>query len=165
MSRLSGHADAVGTMMRGSRLVVVTGALVAFAGCTGVATRSPDTTDDDIAMIAARLRSIQRKNQLLSNKLDNLEHLLKERPLVKAPPVRARSKPISRILKSTIKIDPFTLTLQRALKAAEYDPGPEDGKFGRRTTAALRKFQRENNLRQTGMADDDTLALLKRFFD
>ncbi len=69
------------------------------------------------------------------------------------------------ILKPALKADEFTVKVQRALKAADCDPGPTDGKKGRRTTAALRKFQRDNNLRETGMADEATWVLLKRHLD
>jgi peptidoglycan hydrolase-like protein with peptidoglycan-binding domain len=153
--------------MRTTHLVAAAAALMAFAGCAGVATRSPDEIDDAIARIAGRLESIQDKTQQLGYKLDRLEGLLKNQAITKTSTAARSSKPkpISKILRSGIKVDPHTRTLQRALKAADYDPGPEDGKFGRRTTAALKKFQRDNDLSETGMADDDTLALLKRYID
>lgn len=168
----SGRADAVGTLMRGTHLVAAAAALMAFAGCAGVATRSPDEIDDAISRIAGRLEAIRDDNRRFGYKLDRLESLLKKRPLTTtstdvagSKSARAGPKRVSMILRSGIKVDPFTRTLQRALKAAEYDPGPEDGKFGRRTTAALKKFQRDNKLPETGTTNEETLALLKRYFD
>jgi hypothetical protein len=64
-----------------------------------------------------------------------------------------------------VVFDEFTLKVQRALKRAGYDPGPEDGKKGPRTTSALRAFQKGNNLRETGMADEATWALLMRYLE
>ena len=143
------------------------------AGCTGgVSYRAPDTTGEDLKRIAARLESIQDENLKLGGKLDRLEGLLKPRPDARAATAsrepaseRAGSKPVSKVLKPDLKADEFTLKVQRALKAADYDPGPTDGKKGRRTTAAIRSFQRDNSLPDTGMADEGTWVLLKRHLD
>jgi len=64
-----------------------------------------------------------------------------------------------------LAFDEFTVKVQRALKRAGYDPGPEDGKKGPQTTKALQAFQRENNVPQSGMADEATWALLKRYLE
>jgi uncharacterized coiled-coil protein SlyX len=64
-----------------------------------------------------------------------------------------------------IAFDDFTKKVQRALKRAGYDPGPEDGKKGPTTTRALQAFQRENSVPQPGMADEATWALLKRYLE
>lgn len=52
-----------------------------------------------------------------------------------------------------------TMSLQRALKANGYDPGPADGVFGRRTQDALIQYQRDNGM-ALGACDDDTLRAL-----
>jgi peptidoglycan hydrolase-like protein with peptidoglycan-binding domain len=146
--------------------------MMALAGCTGGAASRPDTTGEELARVSTRLKSIQLENKRLGEKLDNLEGLLKTRSRARAATVVARSpaksvpaKRLSRVLKSGIKADPFTLKIQKALKSAAYDPGPSDGMKGPRTTAAIRIFQRDNSLAETGMADPATLALLKRYFD
>lgn len=56
-----------------------------------------------------------------------------------------------------------TLKVQKALKLADCDPGPVNGKMGPITAAALKRFQKKNNLPETGMADPDTWALLQRY--
>jgi len=63
------------------------------------------------------------------------------------------------------QFDEFTLKVQRALKRAGFDPGPDDGKKGPLTTKALQAFQKDNNLPVTGMADEATWALLKRYLE
>jgi peptidoglycan hydrolase-like protein with peptidoglycan-binding domain len=50
--------------------------------------------------------------------------------------------------------------LQRRLLAAGADPGPVDGRFGPRTEAAARAFQRAHHLDGTGRADLDTATAL-----
>ncbi|MFK7969545.1 MAG: peptidoglycan-binding protein [Bacteroidia bacterium] len=49
--------------------------------------------------------------------------------------------------------------IQRALKAAGYDPGPFDNIFGSQTRAALTKYQRDNGL-PVGRLDKKTLSAL-----
>jgi peptidoglycan hydrolase-like protein with peptidoglycan-binding domain len=50
--------------------------------------------------------------------------------------------------------------LQRRLAAAGFDPGPADGRFGPRTEAALRAYQRKAGLDGTGRADLETATAL-----
>jgi len=57
----------------------------------------------------------------------------------------------------------FTHKVQRALKNASFDPGPVDGRMGRRTMLAIMEFQKQNNLPVTGKADKATWALLERY--
>lgn len=52
---------------------------------------------------------------------------------------------------------------QIALQNAGYDPGPIDGKMGKKTKAAIIAFQRDNNLNTTGKADNKTWDSLKRY--
>ena len=49
---------------------------------------------------------------------------------------------------------------QRRLLAAGVDPGPVDGRFGPRTEAAVRTFQRGHLLDRTGRADLATATAL-----
>jgi peptidoglycan hydrolase-like protein with peptidoglycan-binding domain len=51
---------------------------------------------------------------------------------------------------------------QKALAARDFDPGPIDGKFGRRTSSALRSFQISAGLHSTGMLDVQTIAALSK---
>ncbi len=179
MSRCSGRAETGGATGWGSRPAAgamaapaALVALVAFAGCTGGAVYAPDASGEDLVGISARLDSIQIANRRLSGKLDRLENLVRARPgardataVADARSAPGDAKPASSVLKPAVKADEFTLKVQRALKAADYDPGPADGKKGRRTTAALRKFQRDNNIPETGMADEATWVILKRHLD
>lgn len=53
------------------------------------------------------------------------------------------------------------MTAQRALSANGYNPGPADGVMGPRTEAAVRQFQQEEGLKETGRLDGDTMARLE----
>ena len=51
--------------------------------------------------------------------------------------------------------------LQRALARAGYDPGPIDGRVGKKTRAALIRFQRDNNIEPSGKLDESTMIALE----
>ena len=50
--------------------------------------------------------------------------------------------------------------LQRELTGKGYEPGPDDGRYGPRTTDAVKRFQRAKNLPDDGVADQATLQAL-----
>jgi Putative peptidoglycan binding domain len=50
--------------------------------------------------------------------------------------------------------------LQSRLAALGYDPGPADGRVGRRTEAAVRTFERDARMPVSGRIDDRLLAIL-----
>jgi peptidoglycan hydrolase-like protein with peptidoglycan-binding domain len=50
--------------------------------------------------------------------------------------------------------------MQEALKDRGFDPGPIDGVMGPQTAAALREYQRAENLRITGQLDAATVSSL-----
>ena len=49
---------------------------------------------------------------------------------------------------------------QEALKSEGHDPGPIDGVMGPKTHEALRQYQKQENLKQTGRLDEDTMSKL-----
>jgi peptidoglycan hydrolase-like protein with peptidoglycan-binding domain len=49
---------------------------------------------------------------------------------------------------------------KEALKSKGHDPGPIDGIFGPQTEAALKSFQKAENLRESGRGDVPTLSKL-----
>ena len=57
---------------------------------------------------------------------------------------------------------PDVRRLQRALNQLDYDAGRADGVFGRRTTVALRRFQRDVGVTPDGIAGRRTLRALNR---
>ena len=53
--------------------------------------------------------------------------------------------------------------IQAALKSADFDPGPIDGKLGPRTKRALREFQKSKGLTQDGEIDPRTWKELRKY--
>ena len=63
---------------------------------------------------------------------------------------------------SILKVDGVTaIELQKALIRAGYNPGPADGHIGKKTKAAVRKFQRKHGLPADGIVGEKTWAYLK----
>jgi peptidoglycan hydrolase-like protein with peptidoglycan-binding domain len=52
------------------------------------------------------------------------------------------------------------MAAQEALKQKGFDPGPADGMMGPKTRAALKEFQKSEQLDQTGRLDAETMAKL-----
>ena len=52
--------------------------------------------------------------------------------------------------------------IQQRLADLGYQPGRADGKMGKSTVGALKKFQHDNNLPETGKADNETVTKLQR---
>lgn len=81
----------------------------------------------------------------------------KKKPAVKKTARRAAAAPRRR---PGFRADDSILRAQEALNAAGYHPGEPDGKAGRATTAAVKKFQQDRHLPVTGKLDAITLAAL-----
>ena len=56
--------------------------------------------------------------------------------------------------------DPVVRQIQGVLQERGYKPGPLDGVLGKKTRAALRRFQKDHNLSVTGEIDTDTKTRL-----
>lgn len=56
--------------------------------------------------------------------------------------------------------DPLVRQMQQRLKSRGFDAGPADGRMGASTRAAIREFQRAENLPVTGRPDRQTLSAL-----
>ncbi len=53
--------------------------------------------------------------------------------------------------------------IQQALASAGYEPGPIDGKMGRKTKDAVRKFQKDSGLKSDGVVGSETWSKLGQF--
>lgn len=88
----------------------------------------------------------------------------------KAPAAEVRSAPTAQIApvqavapvqKAVVEVRSMSIAeMQRALLALKYQPGPADGMTGRRTVDALKKFQLDNGLEQTGQLNPETQSKL-----
>jgi hypothetical protein len=154
--------------------------LFALTGCNGEIARDQAAMRADLARLARQVARLETENARLSKRLDEVALAVagraEARPAVERPEESSRGEPegpstgaagVGEADAGPAKgggavFHPFTREVQRALKRAGYDPGPVDGKTGPLTTRAIKEFQEDNGLRESGMADPDTWALLKR---
>jgi hypothetical protein len=68
------------------------------------------------------------------------------------PPSQTSTKPNAQLTKE----------VQQLLTSLGYDPGPVDGDYGRRTADAVKAFQRDADITQDGLIDQDLLTALRR---
>jgi peptidoglycan hydrolase-like protein with peptidoglycan-binding domain len=89
------------------------------------------------------------------------EKAVETKDKIKEKTVEAKDKVKAKIHRSTeAKAEGDVRQAQMALKEKGHDPGPIDGIMGPRTSAAVRDFQKAENLKDTGRLDADTKARL-----
>ena len=140
----------------GSRLLVVPIVLALFTmGCATTRARKQDPAQDPQRQIADLQSQLMAKDQ----EITDLKYQLESRQT--APAVNFSSGNSSdkfNILRvSGVSAD----QLQRALNRAGYDPGPIDGKLGKKTRAAIKAFQRQHGLTADGVVGEKTWAALQ----
>jgi murein L,D-transpeptidase YcbB/YkuD len=130
-------------------------AAVLAAGCATTKARRAELAPDPNAQIAglqSELAEKDRQIQELQYQLDSYRA---------APPASSNfskgSGSSSAIRVSGVSVE----EVQRALAAAGFDPGPVDGRMGKRTKAAVKEFQRRNNLTADGIVGERTWSYLK----
>ena len=158
-------------------------AILALAGCTGSTASVDEEARDAIKLLRSKVARLEETSRRRTKQIGDLERTLEitdaqiaamktqmEEARAEAtkpepePPAVTDDQPTP-TAQGKIAFDEFTLKVQKALKRAGYDPGPEDGKKGPNTTRALQAFQKENNIPTSGMADEATWALLKRYLE
>jgi peptidoglycan hydrolase-like protein with peptidoglycan-binding domain len=108
--------------------------------------------------VSALEAQIQDKDQEIVNLRDSLAKEIQEKEeLNKKAPV---AKPIKEV-----KSRPNMRQIQIALKNAGYDPGPIDGKNGKKTRDALKAFQKAKGLKPDGKAGKLTWGLLREYLN
>ncbi len=61
-----------------------------------------------------------------------------------------------------IRVSGVSVTdVQKALSRAGFDPGPVDGRMGKKTKSAIKQFQKRSNLQADGVVGEKTWSLLR----
>lgn len=134
-----------------------------LAGCAGARLNKADKPLPPKERIAQLESEAQVKDQeitRLQQELDQMRGQVAASESYSYEPVsNVKSAPST----GSIRVPGLTVTqLQRALKAAGYDPGTIDGRFGKRTKEAVRSFQRSEGLKVDGVVGQKTWGALKR---
>lgn len=128
--------------------------LLLGAGCA--TTKPRRATQDDLAAQVTQLQSeVQAKDQQIQDLQYQLESY--QQSLQSGSNFRVSSGKSSLIRVPGVSVS----ALQQALTRAGLDPGPVDGRMGKKTKSAVKEFQRRNNLNADGIVGERTWSLLK----
>ena len=127
-----------------------------LAGCATAPARRVDAQADLAAQVTAlqgQLQDKDRRIQDLETQIDSAKGSLS--------PASSFSGKTAGKSKSIGVPGVLVMDVQKALERKGLDPGPADGRMGRRTKKAVKEFQRKNNLNADGIVGEKTWALLK----
>lgn len=132
---------------------------VMTVGCATTRARKPEPAVSDSASQITQLQSdlAARDRQIadLQARLDSYERALTG----PATNVRHSSKTVPDA--AFVKVTGVSVSdVQRALAKAGFDPGPIDGRAGKKTRSAVKAFQRGNGLSDDGVVGSRTWSVL-----
>lgn len=127
-------------------------ALTFASGCATTKARRAQTADasSQVTQLQQELVAKDQQIQDLQYQLDSVQRSLPS------------GTPTSGSRAAAIKVSGVTVEMvQKALMREGFDPGPVDGRLGKKTKAAIKQFQRQHQLRADGVVGERTWALLK----
>ncbi|MCG3175616.1 MAG: hypothetical protein MOGMAGMI_00549 [Candidatus Omnitrophica bacterium] len=104
-----------------------------------------------------QLSSLQNELQSKDQQIQDLQYQLEQVQRANYDTTGGSSSTSSVIRVSGVDVK----DVQRALARAGFNPGPVDGRLGKKTKAAIKAFQRRNNLKADGIVGERTWSLLK----
>ena len=126
---------------------------VLLTGCATTRARKPDAVQDPQHQIADLQNQVMQKDQQITDlqyQVDSSKQAL--------PTSNFTAGDRNNIL----RVSGVSATeVQRALTRAGYDPGPVDGKLGKKTRSAIKAFQRKSGLTADGVVGEKTWAALR----
>ena len=128
------------------------------SGCATARAKKPPVQDaqSQITAMQSELQAKDQQIQDLQNQLDSYQRSIGSSSNYSSYSSSSGGS------SSVIKARGVSVSdLQSALLRAGFDPGPVDGKLGKKTKAAIKAFQRRNNLRADGVVGEKTWSLLK----
>jgi murein L,D-transpeptidase YcbB/YkuD len=126
------------------------------SGCATTRARKPDEKADLANQVNVLQNELQAKDQQIQELQDQLDSY--QRSLQGGSSSNFSSGSSGMIRVSGVKV----IDVQRALSKAGFDPGPIDGKPGKKTKSAVKAFQRQNNLKADGIVGEKTWSTLNR---
>lgn len=133
-------------------ILILTG-LLAVNGCATTKARKADPNDlnTQVETLQGEVQSKDQQIQDLQYQLDSYQQSLPGSNYSSG----SSSSSIVRVSGVSVK------AVQKALRDAGYDPGPVDGRPGKKTKSAIKEFQRRNNLRADGIVGEKTWSMLR----
>lgn len=143
-------------MTRNALIFSVISLFIGIFALTGCAvTRPKPANPSDLSVQVAGLRSeLQAKDQEIQ---DLQNQLTSHKESIKTEPDGSAGKSI------LIRVPGVSIKdLQKALADAGYDPGPIDGRMGKKTKSAIKALQKKNGLKADGVVGQKTWSLMKK---
>lgn len=94
--------------------------------------------------------------------LDHIRFNRRIAEIVAAPPPETISRPVSQVSGAEDDAARQVRLVQRGLAELGYSPGPVDGMMGQQTRDAIRKFQQDRQIDETGEVTPDLLRELRK---
>lgn len=145
------------------RLMALLG-IVLILSLAGCATARRDTVDIRTQQFENRIRQLEREAQQKDRKISELEYELNTAHMGKVKVVETKVYPDKKVLAEK-KADISNKNIQRALKKAGFYNGAIDGKIGKNTKNAIKRFQEANGLNADGIVGKKTWEKLNRYLN
>ena len=140
---------------RWAAFVVLLALTLHVTGCATARPRRPETTAPQVNPQVTELENqLQAKDQQIQDLQYQLEQSRRLSVTSYSSPASGSS---SKIRLSGVSVE----DVQKALERAGFDPGPADGKYGIKTKAAVKAFQRARGLKADGIVGEKTWKLLQ----
>lgn len=133
--------------------------MTVFSGCATTRPKKADTMDPNqqISALQSELAAKDQQIQDLQYQVQNNQESLPSTNFAPAYPVSSATDRYNLLRVSGVS----EIEVQKALSRAGFDPGPIDGRLGRKTKAAIKAFQRRHNLTADGVVGEKTWAALR----
>ena len=127
------------------------------SGCATTRAHKPDAAQDPQHQVSDLQNQLMAKDQEIADLKYQLESSRQALPA-------ANFTSSSGDPKNILRVSGVSETeVQRALLRAGFDPGPLDGKLGKKTRSAVKAFQRKHGLTADGVVGDKTWSALRAY--
>lgn len=133
--------------------VPVLAGAVLVSGCATTRPRKADQND-----LAGQVQALQAEVQTKDQQIQDLQYQLDSQ----SQSLSSETSSSSPRRSSAIRVSGVSVKdVQRALARAGFDPGPVDGRMGKKTKSAIKQFQRRHNLKADGVVGERTWSKLR----
>ncbi len=126
---------------------------------SGCATTRPKSAQSQDA--SAQVQMLQTQLQAKDQEIQDLHYQLDSRPQALSNNFASGASSDKYNLLRASGVTP--MELQKALLRAGFDPGPVDGRLGKKTRSAIKSFQKKNHLTADGVVGEKTWAALRSY--